>query len=71
MTGVPSIVMGLFIYTIYTLVFGLNGFGGSLALACATPPIISSSARPRRCSASSPTSCATASYVWGNRKWRT
>ena len=24
MTGVPSIVMGLFIYTIYTLVFGLT-----------------------------------------------
>ena len=40
MTGVPSIVMGLFIFTTYTLAFGLNGFGGSLALACLMLPIV-------------------------------
>ena len=40
MTGVPSIVMGLFVYTVWTLTFGLNGFGGSLALGCLMLPII-------------------------------
>ena len=40
MTGVPSIVMGLFVYTIFTLRFGLIGFGGSLALACLMLPIV-------------------------------
>jgi phosphate transport system permease protein len=40
MTGVPSIVMGLFIYAIFTLRFGLIGFGGSLALGCLMLPIV-------------------------------
>ena len=40
MTGVPSIVMGLFIFTIWTLHFGLSGFGGALALACLMLPIV-------------------------------
>ena len=40
MTGVPSIVMGLFIYTIWVLRFGLSGFAGSLALACLMLPIV-------------------------------
>ena len=40
MTGVPSIVMGLFIYVLFTLRFGLMGFGGSLALACLMLPIV-------------------------------
>lgn len=40
MTGVPSVVMGLFIYVIWTLHFGFSGFGGSLALACLMLPII-------------------------------
>jgi phosphate transport system permease protein len=41
MAGVPSIVMGLFIYTIFTLRFKqLSGFGGSLALACLMLPIV-------------------------------
>jgi phosphate transport system permease protein len=40
MTGVPSIVMGLFIYTIWVLQFGLSGFAGSLALACLMLPIV-------------------------------
>jgi phosphate transport system permease protein len=34
MTGVPSIVMGLFVYLVWTLRFGYAAFGGSLALAC-------------------------------------
>lgn len=40
MTGVPSIVMGLFVYTIWVLTFGQSGFAGSLALACLMLPII-------------------------------
>jgi phosphate transport system permease protein len=40
MTGVPSIVMGLFIYTIWTLHFGYSGLGGALALACLMLPIV-------------------------------
>jgi phosphate transport system permease protein len=40
MAGVPSIVMGLFIYAIFTLRFGLRGIGGSLALACLMLPIV-------------------------------
>ncbi len=41
MTGVPSIVMGLFIYTFVVLnTKEKNGFAGSLALACLMLPII-------------------------------
>jgi phosphate transport system permease protein len=40
MTGVPSIVMGLFIYAIFTLKEGFQGFGGSLALAALMLPIV-------------------------------
>jgi phosphate transport system permease protein len=37
---VPSIVMGLFIYTIWVLRYGLSGFAGALALACLMLPIV-------------------------------
>ncbi len=43
MTGVPSIVMGLFIYTIWVLPRkqeGLSGFAGALALGCLMLPIV-------------------------------
>jgi phosphate transport system permease protein len=40
MTGVPSIVMGLFIYTIWVLNFGYSGMAGSFALACLMLPIV-------------------------------
>jgi phosphate transport system permease protein len=40
MTGVPSIVIGLFIYTIWVLHFGYSGLAGSLALACLMLPIV-------------------------------
>lgn len=40
MTGVPSIVMGLFIYLVWTLRFGYSAFGGSLALACLMLPVV-------------------------------
>jgi phosphate transport system permease protein len=40
MTGVPSIIMGLFIFTLWTLHFQYSGLGGALALACLMLPII-------------------------------
>jgi phosphate transport system permease protein len=51
MTGVPSIVMGLFIYTIWVISFdafginihgpfGFTGFAGALALACLMLPVV-------------------------------
>lgn len=40
MTGVPSVVMGLFIYLLWTMRFGYSAFGGALALACLMLPVI-------------------------------
>ena len=40
MTGVPSIVMGLFVYIMWTMKFGYSAFGGSLALACLMLPVV-------------------------------
>ncbi|MFN8035158.1 MAG: phosphate ABC transporter permease PstA [Acidimicrobiia bacterium] len=40
MTGVPSIVMGLFIFTVYVLRFGFSGFAGALGLACLMLPVV-------------------------------
>ncbi|MGH9281276.1 MAG: phosphate ABC transporter permease PstA, partial [Acidimicrobiales bacterium] len=44
MAGVPSIVMGLFVYTAWVLRFGQTGFAGALALACLMLPIVIRSA---------------------------
>ena len=40
MAGVPSIVMGLFIYTVWVLRFKQSGFAGALALSCLMLPIV-------------------------------
>jgi phosphate transport system permease protein len=40
MTGVPSIVMGLFIFSIWTLHEGFSGLGGAMALGCLMLPIV-------------------------------
>ena len=59
MTGIPSIVAGLFIYTVWilTLHFQRSGFAGALALAILMIPVVVRSA-PRRCSSWCRTSCA-------------
>lgn len=44
MAGVPSIVMGLFIYTVWVLRYGQTGFAGALALGCLMLPIVIRSA---------------------------
>jgi phosphate transport system permease protein len=40
MTGVPSIIMGLFIYTIWVLHFGVSGLAGAFALGCLMLPVV-------------------------------
>jgi phosphate transport system permease protein len=40
MTGVPSIVMGLFVFSIWVLHFGFSGFAGALALGCLMLPVV-------------------------------
>jgi len=40
MTGVPSIVMGLFVYMVWTIRFGFSALGGALALACLMLPVV-------------------------------
>ena len=40
MTGVPSIVMGLFIFSIWVLHFGFSGLAGAFALAALMLPIV-------------------------------
>jgi phosphate transport system permease protein len=69
MTGVPSIVMGLFIYTTWTLAFGLSAFGGALALACLMLPIVIRSTEEMLRLV--PDELRHGSYALGNRKWRT
>jgi len=70
MAGVPSIVMGLFIYTIWVIRFHhFTGFAGSLALACLMLPIVirSSEGMLRLV----PRELREASYALGTSKSRT
>jgi len=70
MAGVPSIIMGLFIYTAYTLkTHKLTGFGGSLALACLMLPIVIRSTEAMLSLV--PGDLREASYALGTSKSRT
>jgi phosphate transport system permease protein len=40
MTGVPSIIMGLFIFSIWVVHFGYSGLAGALALGCLMLPVV-------------------------------
>jgi phosphate transport system permease protein len=40
MTGVPSVVMGLFIFSIWVLHFGYSGLAGAFALGCLMLPVV-------------------------------
>ncbi len=68
MTGVPSIVMGLFIFSIWTLRYGFSGFAGSLALACLMLPIVIRSSEEMLKLV--PNSLREASYALGATKTR-
>jgi phosphate transport system permease protein len=68
MTGVPSIVMGLFIYTAVVLSTEQSGLAGALALACLMlPVVIRSSEEMLRLV---PDELRQASLALGARKWR-
>lgn len=69
MTGVPSVVMGLFVYLLWTLRFGYSAFGGSLALACLMLPVVIGSTEQMLRLV--PGHLREASYALGARKSRT
>lgn len=69
MVGVPSVVMGLFVYVVFTLYFGLNGLGGALALACLMLPVVIRSTEEMLRLV--PDHLREASYALGTRKSRT
>jgi phosphate transport system permease protein len=69
MTGVPSIVMGLFIYTVWVLRFGLSGFAGALGLGCLMLPVVIRSTEEMLRLV--PDELRQASFALGNRKWHT
>jgi phosphate transport system permease protein len=69
MTGVPSIVMGLFIYTVWVLRRGQSGFAGALALACLMLPIVVRTSEEMLRLV--PNSLREASAALGVKTWRT
>lgn len=72
MTGVPSIVMGLFIYTVWVARYGTSGasaFAAALALACLMLPIVIRSAEEMLRLV--PDELRQASSALGGRKWET
>ena len=72
MTGVPSIVMGLFIYTVWVVHYhqsGPSAFAAALALACLMLPIVIRSAEEMLRLV--PDELRQASLALGSRKWET
>lgn len=72
MTGVPSVVMGVFVYSIWVLRFGVGGrsaFAASLALACLMLPVVVRSTEEMLRLV--PDHLREASAALGTRRWRT
>jgi phosphate transport system permease protein len=72
MTGVPSVVMGVFIYSIWVIRFGVDGksaFAAALALACLMLPIVVRSTEEMLRLV--PDSLREASAALGTRTWKT
>jgi phosphate transport system permease protein len=72
MTGIPSIVAGLFAFSLWILIFGPSaraGFGGSIALALLMIPIVVRSTEEMLRLV--PDDLREASYALGVPKWRT
>ena len=61
--------MGLFVYVVFTLRFGLSGLGGALALACLMLPVVIRSTEEMLRLV--PEHLREASYALGTRKGRT
>ncbi|GAA1931492.1 phosphate ABC transporter permease PstA [Nocardioides marmoribigeumensis] len=72
MTGIPSIVAGLFAYALFALIFGPGirmGFGGAIALSLLMVPVVVRSTEEMLKLV--PTELREASYALGVAKWRT
>ncbi|MCB0977305.1 MAG: phosphate ABC transporter permease PstA [Acidimicrobiales bacterium] len=70
MTGVPSVVMGVFVYVVWVLRFReQTGFAGSLALACLMLPIVIRTTEEMLRLV--PDELRLASLALGARRWRT
>jgi phosphate transport system permease protein len=72
MTGVPSVIMGLFIFTVWVVRYGLTGrsaFAAALALACLMLPIVIRSSEEMLRLV--PDELRQASLALGGRKWET
>lgn len=72
MTGVPSVVMGLFIFTVWVVPHGVSGasaFAGALALGCLMLPIVVRSSEEMLRLV--PDNLREASAALGTRTWRT
>ena len=71
MTGVPSIVMGIFIYTLWVLEFGFgrSAFAASLALGCLMLPIVVRSSEEMLRLV--PNALREGSAALGSRTWKT
>lgn len=72
MTGIPSIVAGLFAYALFALIFGEGirlGFGGSVALSVLMIPVVVRSTEEMLKLV--PSELREASYALGVPKWRT
>lgn len=72
MTGIPSIVAGLFAFALFTLLFGpayVSGFGGSVALSLLMIPIVVRATEEMLMLV--PEDLREAAYALGTPKWRT
>jgi phosphate transport system permease protein len=72
MTGIPSIVAGLFAYALFALIFGPGirmGFGGAIALSLLMIPVVVRSTEEMLKLV--PNELREASYALGVAKWRT
>lgn len=72
MTGVPSVVMGIFVYTVWVLTFeerGRSAFAGGLALACLMLPVVVRSTEEMLRLV--PDSLRQASAALGSPRWKT
>ncbi|MEZ5320902.1 MAG: phosphate ABC transporter permease PstA [Microthrixaceae bacterium] len=72
MTGVPSVVMGIFVYTVWVLRFGTSGrsaFAGALSLACLMLPVVVRSTEEMLRLV--PDSLRHASAALGTPRWKT
>ena len=72
MTGIPSIVAGLFAFALFTLLFGpayVSGFGGSVALSLLMIPIVVRATEEMLLLV--PDDLREAAYALGTPKWKT